>query len=374
MSFWKQLLMCAVALVVAAGVWMRFFSGSPEDGPAADGGMRGPAGGAASGVVVTAPVETATINDRLTAIGSGRALRSVSVTPFTAGRLTEILVESGSRVEAGSVIARIDSDTEEIALDRANFALEDATARLARIRALRTSNTATQVQLTETELELSNARLGLREAQLALERRSVTAPISGIVGILPVSAGNYVTSQTEVATIDDRSEIVIEFWIPERFAGMVDIGQAVSATSVARPTEQFSGEISAMDNRIDPQSRTLRVQARILNADDALRAGMSFQVTMRFPGDTYPSIDPLAIQWGTDGAFVWVVDAGRAKRVPVQIIQRNTNNVLVSGDLGLDATVVTEGIHNVRDGVEVRIANQQLDPASELQQTQRTGS
>ncbi len=55
------------------------------------------------------------------------------------------------------------------------------------------------------------------------------------------------------------------------------------------------------------QSRTLRVQAGIANPDDSLRAGMSFQVTMKFPGDTYPAVSPLAIQGGTDGAFVWVL-------------------------------------------------------------------
>ena len=45
---------------------------------------------------------------------------------------------------------------------------------------------------------------------------------------------------------------------------------------------------------------------------------------MKFPGDTYPAVSPLAIQWGTDGAFVWAVEDGKAKRMPVRIVQRNT--------------------------------------------------
>src|SRR5690606_2541316 len=110
-------------------------------------------------------------------------------------------------------------------------------------------------------------------------------------------------------------------------AGMVSVGGRITATSVARQTEQFAGEVTAVDNRIDAESRTLRVQASIDNANDNLRAGMSFQVAMRFPGDTYPAVDPLAIQWGTEGAFVWVVEDGRARRAPVRIIQRNTDSV-----------------------------------------------
>ena len=83
------------------------------------------------------------------------------------------------------------------------------------------------------------------------------------------------------------------------------------------------------------------MQASIANARDSLRAGMSFEVTMTFPGDTYPAVSPLAIQWGADGAFIWAVADGKAKRVPVRIIQRNTENVLVdaeieTGDAGRD--------------------------------------
>jgi RND family efflux transporter MFP subunit len=376
MPVWKQLLLSLFLLVVAGGLWARFFPGAPETlerwgmdwaaaavsdetSRTASTGGRGegaPGGGFGSQtpLVVVSDIASATINDRLSAIGTGAALNSVSVTPFATGRLTEILVDAGTRVEAGTVIASLDSDAEEIEADRARIALEDARARLERVTALRNSNTATAVQLTEAQLALDNAQLQLRNAELALQRRSIVAPIAGVVGIMPVSAGNYVTTQTEIASIDDRSRLVVDFWVPERFATMIEVGQSVGATSVARPGERYAGRVRAIDNRVDAQSRTLRVQAIIDNPDDSLRAGMSFQVSMTFPGDSYPAVDPLAIQWGTEGAFVWVVEDGRARRTPVRIIQRNTDTVLVSGDFGSGGTVVTEGIHAVREGGELR--------------------
>ena len=85
------------------------------------------------------------------------------------------------------------------------------------------------------------------------------------------------------------------------------------------------------------------MRAVIENTDDMLRAGMSFQVAMKFPGDTYPSVNPLSVQWGTDGAFVWAIKDGKAKRTPVRIIQRNTESVLVEADLTDEDLVVTEG-------------------------------
>jgi RND family efflux transporter MFP subunit len=383
MSIWKQAALTLVLLVAAFFGWLRFYpdatgvlarfgidgvpfapqAAAPAGGDrqAAGAGNRGGFGAGASAVVAQ-PVLELTINDRLSAIGTGRAVRSVVVTPYDSGRLIDVLVESGSTVERGQAIARLDSEAEQIAYDRASVALRDAEARLERIKALRTSNTASAVQVTEAELDVENARLALRDAALSLERRSIEAPIGGVVGILPITAGNSVTTSTEIATIDDRSEILVDFWVPERFAGMVSVGSALTAASVARPGEVFEGTVSAVDNRVDSESRTLRIQARLQNESDRLRAGMAFQVTMRFPGDTFPAVDPLAVQWGSDGAYVWVVRGGRAERVPVRIVQRNTDSVLVDAPLSLQDTVVTEGLHIVREGAEVRIASRAGEP------------
>ena len=383
MSVWKQLALSLVVLVAAAAAWVKFFPGSdkvlaswgiewaaastPKD--QATGATRregsGKGGGQPMSVVAQA-VTTATINDRLQAIGTGRANATVTVTPYTSGRLTEFLVNSGVRVQAGQVIAKLDSETEEIALERAKLARDDASAKADRMRALNKSNAVTTVQLTEAELDLRNAELAVHDAQVALDRRSVVSPISGVVGILPIEAGNYVTSQSAVATVDDRSSILVDFWIPERFAAAVRVGAEISATPLANPKDSFSGKVSAIDNRIDEKSRTLWVQARIANPADSLRAGMSFQVTMHFDGDTYPAVSPLAVMWGTDGAFIWTVADGKIKRVPVRVIQRNTELVLVDAPLVAGDMVVTEGVQSVREGSDVRIAGERQPQAARV--------
>lgn len=373
MSFWKQALISLIVLALAFFGGVRFFPGSSEilarwgmdwvpfatvarapDQPAGQGNGQRQRG--AQQAVVAATVTEETINDRLSAIGTGRAKQTVAVTPYAAGRMTEMLVTSGATVKAGDLIARLDDETEKIAVDRARFALDDAIAKQERMQQLRTSNTATSVQVNEAALAVDNARLALRDAELALARRSIPAPISGVVGILPVAAGNYVSTSTEIARIDDRSSILVDFWVPERYAGMVDVGMPLAAASVARPGEVHEGKISALDNRIDDQSRTLQVQALLENPNDRLRAGMSFQVTMEFPGDVYPAVDPLAVQWGSGGAYVWLVKDGKAVRTDVKIIQRNTDTVLVQAAISPGDIVVTEGVHAVRNGAPVTIA------------------
>jgi RND family efflux transporter MFP subunit len=373
MSVWKQIAFSLVILAAAAVAWLVFFPGAndllarwgvdwtlaaKEEAQPVGGDGKRQAGrdGPQAAYVVTAPVAMATINDRLQAIGTGRARASVTVNPFTSGRLTEITVEPGTQVKAGDVIARLDSNAEEIVLDRARIARDDAQSKLERMKTLRTSNTATAVQLADVEVVLRNAELALRDAELALDRRSIEAPISGIVGILPVEAGNYVTSQTAIATIDDRSTILVDFWVPERYATAVKVGAPLIASPIARPSVVIDGTVNAVDNRLDEASRTLLVRAGLPNPDDTLRAGMSFQVSMRFPGDQYPSVSPLAIQWGSDGAFIWAIEDGKAKRMPVRIVQRNSESVLVEAPIGDGDVIVTEGVQNVREGSEVLIA------------------
>jgi RND family efflux transporter MFP subunit len=375
MSVWKQLALSLVVLVAAAAAWVKFFPGSDRllaswgiewavastPKPETTGAVRQPEGGnnrSQRAIVVAEPVSSATINDRLQAIGTGRANATVTVTPYTAGRLTEFLVQSGAHIDKGQVIATLDSETEEIALDRAKIARDDAAAKVARMEALRKSSAVTAVQATDAQLGLRNADLAVHDAQLALDRRSVISPISGVVGILPIEAGNYVTSQSSIATVDDRSSILVDFWVPERFAAAVEVGAEISATPLANPKNSYKGSVSAVDNRIDDKSRTLWVQARIANPSDSLRAGMSFQVAMKFAGETYPAVSPLAVLWGTDGAFVWIVKDGKVERMPVRIIQRNTETVLVDAPIASGDMVVTEGVQSVRQGSEVRIAGE----------------
>ncbi|WP_297323617.1 efflux RND transporter periplasmic adaptor subunit [uncultured Bartonella sp.] len=308
--------------------------------------------------VVVKEATTKLINDRLTAIGTGRALATVAVTPWSSGVMDQIFVHAGAHVHAGDPVAKLDSDNEEIAVERAKVEVNDAELTMARTVKLRATNTATEVQEISAKLALDKAKLALRDAELAADRRTIRSPISGIVGILPVDAGNYVTSGTTIARIDNRDNILIDVWVPERFAPLIKIGQEVRASSLARPGEVFVGAISAIDNMIDEKSRTLRVQAEIDNEKGVLQSGMSFSMAFHFQGDPYVSVDPLAIQWNGEGAYVWRVRDAKAERVKVAIVQRNADCVLVTGKLAAGEKVVVEGVQNLQENSTVKIIAQ----------------
>lgn len=383
MRVWKQLLISIGVIVVGVLLWGRFVPGANAmlvaaglpgtlvaaiapagEGEAAGGGEGGARRGAFGGgpvLVSTKPVSMAVVNDRLNAIGDGEAIRTVTVTPYSTGNLTEVLVESGDRVEQGQIIARLDSDEQKIAADQARVSRENAEQKLKRIENLRSSMSIADLQDAQTALKA--AELALQNAELTLRRRDITAPYGGVVGIISVNPGDYVTTSTAIARIDDRSEILVDYWVPERFATSVRVGGEVTATAVARPGETFTGVVQAIDNRIDQESRTLRVRARIDNPEDLLRAGMSFQVTMRFAGDLYPKVDPLSVQWSADGSYIWRVTGDKVERVPIHIMQRNPYSVLIKADLAEGDQIVTEGLQTLRPGGAVRTVAEQRTQA-----------
>ena len=332
--------------------------GRPTEGVKMVGPGEGKSGGRRRGpqgppVVVTRDAGIGKVNDRLRAIGDGDAIHSVTVTPLVAGQIAELLVRAGQKVKAGDVIARLDDETETIALDRAKVALASATNTLSRNEGLK--KIISQADLQEAQSAVETAKLTLAEAELNLKRRTIRAPISGVTGIVSVNKGDYVTVSTAIVTIDDRSRLLVDFWVPERFAALLDEGQPIVASTVSQAGETYDGKITAIDNRIDAASRTLRIQAEIPNEDDSLRAGQSFEVGLTLAGESWPTVEPLAVQWDSEGSFVWRVKDGKAERVAVKIIERNPDNVLVRGEIAKGDQIIIEGLQRLRPGMEVQI-------------------
>ena len=314
--------------------------------------------------VVTLPVAIGTLNDRVSAIGDGRAAKSVAVRSEAAGRITEVGFAAGEEVTEGAVIFRLDDEAEHIALDRARLMLTDAQDAQSRLDRLRQSGAASAVALREAELALRTAELAVRQAEFDLDQREVLAPITGWIGLIEVEVGDRISNQTDLALISDRSEILIDFALPERVLAKLKPGMPLTAEPLALAGELIEGEVVAIDNKVDRTSRTVRILGRVPNDGDRLRDGMAMSISLGFEGDPFPMVDPLSVQWSSEGAFVWAVRDGKATRVPVKIRQRNAESVLVEGELTEGEQVVTEGTQSLRPGSEVTIAGETASNAA----------
>lgn len=335
--------------LVAAGI----VPAETERGP----GEPGQGGGSGRATAVIAlPVETQPLRDTVSSIGSARGIQAVTLSFERSGRLGAILVAPGERVEAGQVIAELDAETARLALERAQLVLADRQKTVDRLGQLVGSGATTALQRQDAELALRTAELELKTAERDLADHRLTAPIAGYVGLIEAQVGDLVTPTTAMTRIEDRSSLLLDFRVPERIAALVKPGDTIRATAVSTAGQPIEGRITAVDNRVDDASRTLRVQAAIDNPDDQLRAGMAFRIDLDFTGASYPAVDPLAIQWGAEGPFVWIVRDTKADRVPIRILQRNAGSVLVEASFQPGDLVVTEGVQNLRPGAEVSVA------------------
>ena len=327
----------------------------PADAPS-DAASRPQASGQRGVVVAASALAQDQLRDEIVSIGSARGVRSVELSFEVTGRLRVVRVAPGDLVATGDVIAELDAEAAQLSVDRARLVLEDRRKTLERLDQLAQSGATTALQRQDAELALRTAELDLQSAERDLADHRLVAPVAGHVGLIEAQIGDLVSSTTAITRIEDRSSLLIDFRVPERVAALIATGDAIQVTAISTPGEPVAGKIVAVDNRVDETSRTLRVQATIANPDDQLRAGMAFQINLVFTGAEYPAVDPLAIQWGAEGAFVWVVRAQKAARVPIRILQRNARTVLIEADFESADMVVTEGVQALRPGADVTLA------------------
>ena len=303
-------------------------------------------GGAAAEAipVIVAAVTEGSDGVELTLLGTGSARKSITVYSPVAGEVAEVLFKPGQTVRAGSVLLRLVDRRERLAVDLGAAKVEAARVMHARYEATRGTGAVPDTVSDE-------ARAALR------------TPFAGTPGLAAVERGERIAADTVLTTLDDRAELHLDLQIPEAYLARVTVGQPVLAVNPAHPDRRFEGKVDQIDSRVDPVTRQIRVRAALPNADDVLRSGMSFQVRLALPGQQRLSVPELALQWGREGSFVWVVRQGKAVQMAARAVQRQDGRVLVESALTAQDAVVVEGVQRMREGRPVKVVGAGAGPS-----------
>ena len=354
MGLFRQLVLVAVLCGLGVAVY-RY--GWPlvetADGRPAAQGRRG--GDRAATVLVKA-VELRAERTRIKAVGTARAYRSVTLHPAAAGEVAAIHFAPDQKVHKASLLLELDSRSEKLAVDLARVRVRTARQLLSRYERSAGSGAVSGSTVSDARGALDEAEIALRQAELALSDRQVVAPFDGFVGLTEIDVGDRIGTGDAITTLDDRGSLLVGFSVPELFLGRIGKGHPVQVAAWAARDQAIPGEIADLGSRIDPVSRSFTARARVANAGDAFRPGMSFAVTLDVHGRHYPLVPEIAVRYGTEGAFVWVVREGAAARVPVRIVERQEATVLVDAALEDGEPVVVEGIQRLRPGLAVSVA------------------
>lgn len=301
-------------------------------------------------LVVTQPITFIHETKNVEAVGSAEAVRSVTLFSPVSDEVEEIHFVPGQSVEAGKILVRLDDRRQQVAVKRAELNLKEAQRTLERLSSSYKKGAVpiSELDLARTERDL--AQVALEEAKVDLEDRHIIAPFDGVVGFTDIEEGDRINEQTVITTIDNRAKLFINFKAPEAALPVLLNAPKVTLEPWTDKETSLSAEIAQVDSRINETDRTLRARALLDNSADKYRPGMSFRVHLSIKGDRYAAIPEAALLWGATGAYIWLAEEGKAKRVDVNVHQRLRGTILVSGDIEEGDTLIAEGVQRLRTG------------------------
>ncbi len=287
------------------------------------------------------------------AVGTAEAIRSVTLYAAVSDEVTEVNFVPGQYVEKGKVLVKLDDRRQQVAVRRARLQLEDTLRTFKRLQESHERGAIAQSELDVAQTERDLAEVALAEAQADLDDRIIEAPFSGVVGLTDVEVGDRITEQTAITTIDDRSKLYVNFRAPEAALSVLMSNPKVTLEPWTNRNKDISAEIAEVDSRISEDDRTMRARALLDNSNDRFRPGMSFRVNLSVDGNRYAAIPEAALLWGANGAYVWISENGKAKRIDVEVHQRLRGTILVSGKLEEGDLLISEGVQRLRNGQDV---------------------
>jgi membrane fusion protein (multidrug efflux system) len=219
------------------------------------------------------------------------------------------------------------------------------------------------------DTDLSNLRssqAAVDQQQAAIDKKTVTAPFAGHLGIRQVDVGEYVAAGTPIVTLQALDPIFVDFFVPQQDLAEMKIGETASVSVDTYPGRLFRGKIEAVNARVDSATRTLQVRASIANPDHALLPGMFATVHVEVGAPhAFVTLPQTAITYNPYGSTVYLVDGTvpghqTVRLVFVQTGETRGDQVAITKGLSAGEVVVVAGQVKLRNGTPVEINNSVL--------------
>ncbi|MEY2700006.1 MAG: hypothetical protein RIQ52_761 [Pseudomonadota bacterium] len=306
--------------------------------------------------VLLAPVSSAAVNDSLTAVGTLAADESVLVKPEYPGRIDHIGFTEGQAVSRGTELFHLNADEQRASLAQSRAELELARNNYQRAQLMYERRHIALQDFEETFSKMRFAEATVEKNRIILEKMSIRAPFAGVMGLRQVSMGDYVDKGQALVNLESIHPLKLDFRVPEKYLPLVRAGQPVTVSVSAFPGETFTGEITAMDPKLDEASRTLKVRAQLPNPDDQLHPGMFASVVL-VPDSLRQGLwipeAALVVKGSTASVFRYL--DGRVHLVMIQTGLRQHGQVEVLSGLAEGDQVVVEGHARLRENAAVDI-------------------
>lgn len=354
----KRLIIAIVLLGLIGGgiVWFKYF----RDEMIAQylGGMVPP-----PTPVTTETLEAVTWEPGIDAIGTALSARGVDLAIESGGLVQAITFAGNDQIAEGQQLVQIDDASEVAALEAAKAALSVAVAEANRAKTLSERGVGAANTVETAEAQVESARAQVAQLQTALDHKKLTAPFAGMIGIPQIEVGQYVVAGTIYATLQDLSNMRVDFSVPEQQIEALALGGPVT---VATEVGGFSatGRIIAIEPRVDANSRMVSVRAEVENPSGVLYPGQFLRVRIALPKEEgVIAVPQTAVSSTLYGDSIYVVRPGeaedelKAEQVFVTVGRRSGGKIEVVEGLAAGDRIVTSGQNRLTPGARVSIDN-----------------
>jgi membrane fusion protein (multidrug efflux system) len=302
----------------------------------------------------------------LNAIGTMAAVQGVTVSADLPGTVDKIFFDSGRAVRAGDVLAYLDTRQELAQLAAVEARRDLAQATFTRVQELLKEQVISKAEFDRATADLHQTEAELGEIRAVIQRKTIRAPFSGVLGLRQVNLGQYLAGGDPLVSLQSLDPIYVNFGVPQQSAKQIPVGRAVKVTT-ADGAGQWTGRVTALDSMVDEATRNIQVQATLANPGGLLRPGMFVQADVVLgPSRSVVVVPASAINYAPYGDSVYVVaemkgEDGRSYRgVRQQLVKvgasRGDQVAILSG-LNPGEEVATSGLFKLRNGAAVQINN-----------------
>lgn len=300
------------------------------------------------------------VEETFLASGTLLANREVELSAESSGIVTYIRIDEGSQVSEGELLVRINDNDLRAELTGVEYELEVVEAAAERQEQLVAEGGTTRDALDQVLVRLSELHSAREQLQTQIRRREIRAPFEGVVGLSHVDPGMYLTPGARIATLQALDSVRVDFSLPERYSEQVRQGDLIRFT-VQGSDSVFIGEVRAVEPRVDPHTRTLRVRGAASNESGLLRPG-AFADIEHVAGSVVEAVrvPAIALQQGASSYSILVMSTGAVETREVTPGPRTADHVTVLAGLEAGDTVILNGFHRLRDGSRVAVRGGQV--------------
>ena len=308
-------------------------------------------------LITTAPVKKGEFDHYVEVTGSVLSKKNVMISAETSGRILEVPVLEGMRVNKGTILARIDAESIERSIDELENSLELATTLFEKQERLWNQKIGTEVQYLEAKNRKEGLERNLASARTNLDKAIIRAPFSGTVETVEVRLGELVQPGMGMFQFVGESDLFIEADISESYIGVLSKGDSVDV-NFPSINKDIQTKVSSVGAIINPNNRTFKVEVFLPNITNVKPNMISVLKILDYQSADAVIVPSYLILSDNRGDYVFTVENGKSlKKYVVRGKTFDKETEILEGLVGTE-TLVDKGFREVGDNFNVNIAAQ----------------